>query len=479
MIDTGVASVNSTPRPGWTLVLTSLAFFMVSLDALVVITALPAIQRDLSASLSTLQWTVNAYTLAYAAGIASAAALGDRFGRRRLFALGLGLFALTSAACAVAPGAELLIAARVLQGLGAAIIMPLSLTILTSAFPPERRGAMVGLWGGIAGLAVAIGPLVGGALTQGLNWHWIFWLNVPIGLISALLATRLVAESYGSRARLDFPGALLVSAGAVGTVLGLVRASTLGWGSPTTAITLSLGLVAMAGFVVREQRAPEPMLPLHLFASATFSAANLTGFFMSGSLFAAAFLVAQYMQLALGYSPLESGLRVLPWTAAPLIVAPLAGALSDRVGRRPIIAAGLALQAAGFSAFALLAGTGTSYWLAILPLAIAGVGVSMALPVVPATVLSAVASPDMGKAAAVNSTLQRFGAAFGVAVASAVFAANGSLAGATAFTAGFRPALLIIAGLSAAGVVSALMVGSGMRPVATESEPTMPALEAA
>ena len=211
--------------PRWTLGLTSIAFFMVALDALVVITALPAIHRDLGASLATLQWTVNAYTLAYAAGITTAAALGDRVGRRRVFVVGLALFAVASAACALAPTAELLIAARTVQGIGAAIIMPLSLTILTTAFPPQRRGAIIGIYGGIAGLAVASGPLIGGAVTQGLDWHWIFWVNVPIGLIAAALSVLRLDESRGPATRLDLPAVGLISGGSAGLVWA--------WSAPT------------------------------------------------------------------------------------------------------------------------------------------------------------------------------------------------------------------------------------------------------
>jgi len=464
-------ATGARPRPRWALALTCVAAFMVTLDALVVITALPAIRESLGADLDTLQWTVNAYTLAFAAGIITAAAAGDRFGRRRVFAAGLALFAVASAACALSPTAGALIAARTLQGLAAAMVAPLSLTILTSAFPAERRGAIVGVWGGISGLAVASGPLVGGLLTQTLSWHAVFWLNVPIGLIAAALSTTRLRETLGPATRLDLAGVALVSGGAVGIVLGLVRATGLGWGNPETVVSLGLGLVFMAGFVGWELRVGEPMLPMRLFRSRTFSAANATGFFMTGAQFAAAFLIAQYFQLALGYSPLETGLRILPWSATPLVVAPLAGALSDRLGRRPLMLGGMILQAAGFLAFALMAGTNAGYWQAILPLVAAGVGVSMVLPVAPAAVLSAVAPPDMGRASAVNSTLQRFGTAFGVAVATAVFAANGSLTTAPSFTAGLRPALATLAGLSVLGAMSALAVDTRRAAVAVSSAP--------
>jgi EmrB/QacA subfamily drug resistance transporter len=448
----------------WTLALTSAAFFMVNLDALVVITALPAIRRELGVGLATLQWTVNAYVLAYAAGITTAAAAGDRFGRRRVFVAGLVLFAAASAACALAPSSALLLAARTVQGLAAAMVMPLSLTILTAAFPPERRGATVGLWGGIAGLAVALGPLVGGAVTQGLGWHWIFWVNVPIGLAAAGLAAARLTETFGPPTRLDLPAVVLVSGGAVGIVLGMVRAGELGWTSPQTLVTLGAGALLLVAFVLWEARAPEPMLPMRLFGNGAFSAANATGFLMAGSLNAAAFLVAQYFQLARGASPLGAGLRVLPWTVTPLVIAPLAGALSDRIGQRPLMVVGMVLQGAGLIWFARLAGPGFDYAQAVVGLVLAGVGVSMVLPATPTAALGAVARPDMGKASGVLSTLQRFGAAFGVALAATIFAASGDLGTPAAFTAGFRPALVAVAALSFVGALTALAVRAGGAP---------------
>jgi EmrB/QacA subfamily drug resistance transporter len=451
-------------RPIWTLVLTAVAFFMVVLDALVVVTALPAIKRDLHASISMLEWTVNAFTLAFAAGIITAAALGDRLGRRRMFTIGLGLFTLASAACALAPTPDLLIAARVTQGLGAAMVMPLSLTILVSAFPPERRGAIVGIWGGIAGLGVASGPLVGGAVTQGLDWHWIFWVNVPIGAIAILLSRLRLAESHGPATRLDLPAAALVSGGAVAIVWGLIRAGEVGWGSGQAVLSLLLGLLLSAGFLAWERRAIDPMLPLRLFANRGFAGANVTAFLMAGAITSAAFLISQYFQFALGYSPLAAGLRLLPWTAMPLLVAPLAGALADRIGLRPVLAVGMLLQGLGLGWIAsIAAGPTATYGGFVAPLIVAGIGISMALPVAPTAVLSAVSARDMGKASGVNSTLQRFGSAFALAVAVAVFTANGHLGTAASFTAGFRPALGVVAALSLIGAVTALSVNTPRR----------------
>ena len=448
------------PRPSraWTVALTSAAFFMVALDLLVVITALPAMQRDLGASLSTLEWTINAYTLPYAAGIITAAALGDRLGRRRVFMAGLLLFTAASAASALAPSGEILIAARAIQGIGAALVMPLSLTILTAAFPPERRGAIIGIWGGIAGLAVASGPLVGGAVTEGLGWPWIFWLNVPIGVLAAFFARTRLAETYGPPTRLDLPGVGLVSAGAIGVVWGLVRATDVGWGSPEVIGALGLGALLLIGFLVWEGRASEPMLPLRLFGNPSFAAASATTFLMIAALSAAAFLVTGYFQFGRGHSPLETGLRMLPWTGTPMVIAPLAGALSDRIGRRSVMATGMLLQGAGLAWFAALATIGAPYAGLVPSLVVAGVGVSMAIPTTATAMVSAVAAEDMGKAAGVNSTLQRFGSVFGIALASVVFAGSGHLGSAASFAAGSQPALAVAAGFSLIGALTALGV---------------------
>jgi EmrB/QacA subfamily drug resistance transporter len=459
------------PRLGWTLGLTSAAYFMVVLDSLVVITALPRMQRDLHVGLATLQWTVNSYGIAFATGIITAAALGDRLGRRRVFITGLALFTVASAACALAPDAPALIAARAVQGLGGAAVLPLSLTILTAAFPAERRGTIIGIYGGLAGLAVAIGPLVGGAVTEGLDWHWIFWVNVPIGVAACLLSMRVLPESYGTPARLDLPGVALISAGVVGEVWGLVRAGQAGWSSPEIVATLAAGAALLGGFFAWETRAPEPMLPLRLLRIRAFAAGNATAFLMSGAIFAAGFFVAQYFQFALGYSPLATGVRLLPWFATPMVVSPAAGALSDRIGRRPVIASGLFLQALGFTWVAVRASAGASNLELVLALLVAGIGISMALPTVPTAVLNAVAPAEMGKASGINNMMQRFGAVFAIAIASSVFAAYGHLGTPASVTDGFRPAMAVAAALSLLGAITALAVtargrepGGGLEP---------------
>jgi EmrB/QacA subfamily drug resistance transporter len=467
----GLGARRGTGSPGLVLALTSVAFFMVSLDALVVVTALPAIHRSIGGAIGTLEWAVNAYALTFAAGIITAAALGERLGRRRVYVIGLVVFTLASAACAIAPNASLLIAARAVQGLGAAAVTPLALTILASAFPVERRGAVVGIFGGISGLAVAGGPLVGGAVTQGLDWHWIFWINVPFGVcavVGSLLflpaGRAAVAAGTGSgQTRLDVPGAVLSAAGAALLAWGLVRVGGSGWGDQLGLTGVLGGLAVLTGFVAWERRAASPMLPLRLFRVRTFAAANVTGFMSFAAIMSAAFLTAQYFQLGLGYSPLTAGLRMLPWTATPMIVAPLAGALADRIGTRPLLVVGLTLQAGGLAWVALLASAESAgYGRYVVPFVVAGVGISMTIPAVPTAALSAVSPADVGQASGVNNTMQRFGAAFGIALVSAVFAAHGHLGTAASFTAGYRPAMLWAAGLSLLGAIAAVAV-SGRR----------------
>jgi EmrB/QacA subfamily drug resistance transporter len=463
---------------GWVLGLTSTAYFMVVLDSVVVITALPRMQSDLHVGLGSLQWTLTAYNIAFAAGIITAAALGDRFGRRRVFNFGLALFTLASAACALAPTAPELIAARTVQGLGGAIILPLSLTILTTAFPAQRRGMIVGIYGGLAGLAVAMGPIIGGAVTQGIDWHWIFWLNVPIGLAALPLATRLLPDSYGARGRLDLVGVTLVSGGVVAIVWALVRENQSGWTSPEILSCLISGAVLLVAFIAWEQRVSEPLVPLRLFRSRAFAVGNATTFLMTGSIFAAGFMVTQEFQLARGYSPVWAGVRLLPFFATPMFISPIAGAVSDRIGRRPVMATGLFMQTAGF-AWVVIRGSLSTSWVELdIALLIAGVGVSMALPTVPTAVLNAVGTRELGKASGINYMMQRFGAVFAIAIASAVFSAYGHLGTPASVTDGFKPALAACAGFALLAALSALAITPPKAQGAPGREPAVDTAEA-
>jgi EmrB/QacA subfamily drug resistance transporter len=455
---------------GWVLGLTSTAYFMVVLDSVVVITALPRMQESLHVSLASLQWTLNAYGIAFAAGIITAAALGDRLGRRRVFNFGLALFTAASVACAVVPSASELIAARTVQGLGGAIVLPLSLTILTTAFPQERRGMIVGIYGGLAGLAVALGPIVGGAITEGIDWHWIFWINVPIGAVAVLLGLRLLPESYGPRERLDLVGVGLVSGGAVALVWALSRANEVRWSSAEVVSTLLAGSVLLAAFLRWESTVGEPMVPLRMFRGRDFALGNLTTFLMTGAIFAAGLLVTEEFQLARHDSPVIAGVRLLPFFATPMLVSPLAGALSDRIGRRPIIVAGLSLLTAGLVWVAWRGSSATSWIELVLALLIAGIGISMALPTVPTAVLGDVEPDEMGKASGINYMAQRFGAVFAVAIGTAVFDNDGRLGSPEAVTQGFKPAIWASAVFAVLATLAAAAMSRQPKP-ALHAEP--------
>lgn len=470
-----------TGRSGavWTLVITSVAAFMAALDNLVVTTALPSIRESLGGELAELEWTVNAYTLTFAVLLMLGAALGDRFGRRRLFLIGLAVFTGASAAAALASGIGELIAFRAVQGLGAAIVMPLTLTLLTAAVPPARRGAALGLFGAVSGLAVAGGPLIGGSLTEHLSWQWIFWLNVPIGLLLLPLARLRLTESYAPGARLDVPGTLLVSGGLFGIVHGLVNATEDGWSSPTVLGSLLVGVALVGAFVRHGFRAKHPMLPMRLFRSRAFLGINAAGLLMFLGMFGSIFLLSQYLQAVLGYSPTEAGLRMLPWTGMPMLVAPIAGMLSDRFGGRPVVVAGLALQAVGLALFALVLEPGVAYAAQLPGLIVSGVGMALYFAPAAGLVMSSVRPAEQGIASGTNNALREVGGALGVAVLATVFSSRGGYESARAFTDGTVPAVWIGAGAVALAALLALLIpGRGEAPapeadaVAGEPVPT-------
>jgi EmrB/QacA subfamily drug resistance transporter len=446
-----------------TLALTSLAALMVGLDALVVTTALNTIRVHLGASIEELEWTVNAYTLTFAMLLLTASTLGDRFGRRRLLASGLAVFTVASAACALSPGISVLIAARAVQGAGAAMVMPAALALVGATFGAGQRGKAMGIFAGIVGLAILGGPVVGGAVVQGVAWQWIFWLNVPVGILLIPVIGRRITESAGPAGKLDLIGLVLSGLGVLGLVWGLVRGNAAGWTSPEVAGTLAGGAVMMAVFVAWELRAPAPMLPMRLFASRVFSAANLAGLLMTGAIYSAVFFFAQYLQAGLHESPLTSGLRLLPWTATLFVVAPIAGARINRFGERRLIVAGLLAQAAGFAWIAMASGAG--YPAMVAPMMLAGVGVSIAMPAAQNAVLGAVPPSAIGTAAGIYNTMRQLGATFGIAVVSAVFTAHGSYASTASVTRGFSAAMLVGAAISALGGLAGLGIARHHRQV--------------
>jgi EmrB/QacA subfamily drug resistance transporter len=455
----------------WTLAIVSVALFMTALDNLVVGVALPSIREDFGGSLEALQWTVNGYTLAFAVFLLTGAALGDRFGRKRMFTIGLAVFTGASALAALSPSMEALIATRALQGFGAAIVLPLTLTLLSEAVPVARRGMALGIWAGVSGLGVAMGPLVGGAVVEGISWQWIFWLNVPVGLVLLPLARRHLAESHGPNARLDLPGLALGGLGLLGLVFGIVRAETLGWTSATVVGSIGAGVALLVAFGWWERRAAEPMLPLRFFRSRGFAATNGVSFAMFFGTFGSIFLLSQFFQAAQGLGPLEAGLRTLPWTGVPMIVAPIAGILSDRIGSRPLMAAGLALQAGAIAWLAAISDLTTSFGELLVPFAMAGTGMALVFAPSAAAVLASVRPEEAGQASGATNTIREVGGVLGVAVLASVFTANGSYASPQAFVDGVTAALPIGAVVLAAGAVIALLVPARPRATAT-AEPT-------
>jgi EmrB/QacA subfamily drug resistance transporter len=462
----------------WTFAITSTALFMTTLDNLVVTTALPVIRRDLHASLGGLEWTVNAYTLTFAVLLLTGAALGDRFGRRRLFVTGLAIFTGASALAAVAPSIGVLDAARAVQGLGGAIVTPLTLTILSAAVPAERRGAFLGAWGGISGLAVAFGPLVGGAVVDGISWHWVFWLNVPFGLVLIPLALRRLDESKGAFGRVDLPGLVLASAGLFGIVWGLVRGNSVGWDSTEIIGALVAGAAVLAAFVAWELRAEHPMLPMSFFRNRTFALANAASLFMSFGMFGAIFLLAQYFQTVQHASPLNSGLRILPWTAMPMIVAPIAGALSDRISPSKIIGTGLTLQAAGLAWMAAIGTPTLGYWSFVAPFVISGAGMAMFFAPIANVVLASVRPEQEGQASGANNAIRELGGVFGVAILATIFAHYGGYRTGVTYVNGMNAAVWVGAAVVALGAAAAFAIKRSRRSEAEVVE-LEPALERA
>jgi EmrB/QacA subfamily drug resistance transporter len=450
-------------RTLWTFAITSVAVFMATLDNLVVTTALPVIRKDLHATIESLEWTVNAYTLTFAVLLLTGAALGDRFGRRRMLAVGLGIFTVSSAAAALAPSAGALIAARAAQGVGGAIITPLTLTILSAGVPANRRGAFIGAWSGIAGLAVAFGPLVGGAVVSGISWHWIFWLNVPIGIALIPLALRRLDETHGPTSSLDLPGLALASGGLFGIVWGLVRGNSQGWVSPEIVSALGAGAIVLVSFVLWELRAQEPMLPMRFFRNRVFALANVASLLMFFGMFGSIFLLTQFFQTVQGYSPLGSGLRILPWTIMPMFVAPVAGAMSDRIGGGRLMGIGLVLQASGLGALAALSTPTTPYAELVAPFVVAGIGMAMFWAPVANVVLAAVRPEEEGQASGAQNAIRELGGVFGVAVLASVWSQYGGYSSGQAFVDGMVPAVAIGAVIVLLGAVAAFLIPSRRR----------------
>jgi len=440
----------------WTFGVVCLALFMAMLDNLVVITALPSVRKAAGANVSDLEWTVNAYTLSFAVLMMTGAALGDRFGRKRIFLLGVAVFSIGSAGAALSSTATQLEFARAFQGLGSAFLTPLSLTLLTRAFPDHQRAAIIGLWSGVSGLGLAIGPLVGGAIVSGWAWNAIFWVNVPLGVALLVLGFMRLDESFGDRQPLDIPGLVLAGGGLFGLTFGLVRGNALGWASFTIVASFVAAVVLLALFFVRERSTRAPMLDLRLFRERAFSVANASGFLMSAGMFGSIFLLTLYVQQVLGASPLEAGLRTMPWTGTIMIVAPVAGLLAGRIGSRPVVVTGLSLQAAALMWIAAIAGWHTPYNDLLLPFVLGGVGMGLTFAPLSEAVMGSVTGNRQGQASGAFNSIRELGGVFGVAVLGAVF--QHVAATPAQFLDGFRAALVGGASIVVIGVLASFLL---------------------
>ncbi|MDY7090537.1 MAG: MFS transporter [Actinomycetota bacterium] len=450
------ASPAARPRTTWTLVLASFGAFLTALDVVVVAMALPTIQTDLNASLADLDWIVNAYALSFAALLLTGAAVGDRFGRRRMYILGIVIFTLASLLAALSTNSETLIAARLLQGVGAAILAPLSLTLIVVAFPPAKLPGAIGIWAGLMGLGVAIGPVIGGAIVQGFAWEAIFWLNIPIGIVGVVLCRRFLNETYGGAQKLDIVGALLAALALLGLAWGATHAPEAGWGSLEVVASLAGGVLMTVLFVLWERRSLHPMLPLAYFRIRGFVVGNTVSFLQNVSLIGAVFLITQLLQIGLRHDPLSAGLRMLPFSATPLLVSPIAGALAGRLGNRPFMILSMALHSVGLIWLAALVHAGVNYLLLIPPFIVAGIGLSMGFPSIAAAVTGSVPPQGQGMASGVQRSLAQAGGLFGVAAVSVVFASAGGYESVERFFDGFTAAIWVAALVPVVGLVVAL-----------------------
>jgi EmrB/QacA subfamily drug resistance transporter len=448
--------------PVWlAIVAASLPMFMATLDNLVITNALPAIRLDLNASIEELQWFVNAFTLAFASFMLMAVALGDRYGRRTVFLTGIVIFTVASAGAALATEPWQLVLARAIQGVGAAGIMPLSLTLIAGAVPERLRPAAIGIWGGVAGLGVALGPLIGGAVVEGWNWEAIFWLNVPIGIIAVPLVLFALPNSFGAKVRADVVGLVLAGVGVLSLVYGIVRGNDAGWDSLEIVGALTLGAVLLVAFLLWERRTPAPLLPLRLFRNRSFSVANLVGLIFSFGIFGSIFILIQFLQIVQGYSPLEAGVLTMPWTLAPMVVAPLAGLFAPRIGTRQLIVTGLALQSIGLFWIASTMTATVEYSTFVPAFILAGIGMGLVFAPSATAVLAGMVPDDHAKASGTNSTLRELGVALGVAVLTAVFTGAGGELTPTGYVDAAIPAVFVGASALALAALVGLALPSG------------------
>ncbi|MDR2320491.1 MAG: DHA2 family efflux MFS transporter permease subunit [Microbacterium sp.] len=439
----------------------SLPMFMATLDNLVMTNALPVLHREMGATIEQLQWFVNAYTLAFAGAILVASALGDRFGRRTVFALGIALFGAGSLFAALSSDPGQLIAARAVQGLGAAAVMPLSLALLTGAVPAARRPLAIGIWGGVSGLGVAVGPLIGGAIMEGWNWQAIFWINVPIAVIAIPLALIVLSNDFGARMRIDVPGAVLAAGGVLALVHAIVRGNDDGWDTVGVIAELALGGALVIAFLVWQLRSAAPLVPLRLFRDRSFSLTNVVGFAFSFGTFGSVFILIQFLQVVQGATPLEAAVQTTPWTLAPMFVAPLAGLIAPRVGTRVLLVSGLLLQGVALGWLAALLATDVPYADLVAPFVLAGIGMGLVFAPSATALLATLGLVDHAKASGVNSTLRELGVALGTAVMTAIFVGAGGQLVPDHYVDAARPAVFTGAAVLLVASVIALWLPAG------------------
>ena len=452
----------------------SLPMFMATLDNLVMTNALPVLHAQMGASVEELQWFVNAYTLAFAGAILIASALGDRFGRRTVFAIGIAVFGIGSVLAALSTDPGQLIGARALQGLGAAGVMPLSLALLSGAVAPARRPLAIGIWGGVSGLGVAVGPLVGGAIMEGWDWQAIFWINVPVAIIAIPLALVVLRNDFGARARIDVPGAILAAAGVLALVHAIVRGNDDGWDSVGVIAELILGSLLVVAFVLWQARTASPLVPLRLFRDRSFSVTNVIGFAFSFGTFGSVFLLIQYLQVVQGSTPFEAALQTTPWTLAPMFVAPIAGLIAPRVGTRALMVVGLGLQAVALGWIAAIMAPDTPYPTLVVPFLMAGIGMALVFAPSATALLATLGLIDHAKASGVNSTVRELGVALGTAVMTAIFVGAGGALTPDLYVDAARPAVFTGAAVLFVATLVALLLPAGRSERTTDAASPAP-----
>lgn len=442
---------NKRSNQFWLLTLTSLGFFMSMMDSMIITTASTSIRTDFKISVSTLQWALNAYNITIAAVLLVGVAFGERFGRRKIYNLGIGIFTLGSLLCALSPNITSLVLARIVAGIGASVMTPMSMAILTNTLPVAKRGKALGIWSGIGGLALIIGPSLGGLIVSTLSWQWIFWINIPIGIIDILLTSHYLPESLGSATPINPLDASLIIISSASIIWALSTSTS----SPRPIVSILVGcfgLVLVGYFIQRQRNTKTPLIPLNFFKVPVFRNGNLATFLLYASMYGVVFFLPQFLQSGLGSNSLEAGLQMLPWTGTLVFVAPFAGTAVDRFGEHKIATLGLTLQGIGYLAIAFLLYGHYSYWQFILPLMLAGAGLSMAGPALQKSVLGAVEPSAIGKASGIYNMFRLLGGAVGVTLSVIFFYQSGSIADQHALILGFKAVMFGAAGLSFLGL---------------------------